>query len=178
MGSTGHGPAAGVLRVVLLLAYPVLSHLASLRGEGLWAALALFGLVLLCLLGALARRRAWAWGALPVAALLLAWLGRSPWAWGLLLAPPVVVSLLVASGVAGPAGRAGGAPRTGQGRAAGGGAAAGLAGAFAVGRGAAAGAAGGVPVGGSVGCRAFAVAGPRPAGHAHRACTARARRRA
>jgi len=100
MDGTGHGPAVGVLRVVLLLAYPVLSHLASQRGEGLWAALALFGLVFLCLLGALARRRAWAWGALPAAALLLAWLGRSPWAWVLLQAPPVVFPLLVAWGFA------------------------------------------------------------------------------
>lgn len=100
MGGSGHGPATGVLRAVLLLAYPVLSHLASLRGEGIWAALALFGLVLLCLLGALAHRRAWAWGALLAAAVLLAWLGRSPWAWMLLQAPPVVFPLLVAWGFA------------------------------------------------------------------------------
>ncbi|MQP76200.1 ketosynthase [Stenotrophomonas sp. MYb238] len=96
----GHGSAASVLRIALLLAYPVLSHVASVRNEGGWAALALFGLVLLCLLDALARRRTAAWAALLASALLLAWLGRSPWAWMLLLAPPVVFPLLVAWGFA------------------------------------------------------------------------------
>lgn len=96
----GHGPAASILRIVLLLAYPALSHVASLRSEGGWAALALFGLVLLCLLDALGRRRPVAWAALLASGLLLAWLGRSPWAWMLLLAPPVVFPLLVAWGFA------------------------------------------------------------------------------
>lgn len=100
MRGAGHGPAAGILRIVLLLAYPVLSHVASLRSEGGWAALALFGLVLLCLLDALGHRRPAAWAALLASGLLLVWLGRSPWAWMLLLAPPVVFPLLVAWGFA------------------------------------------------------------------------------
>ncbi len=103
MDTAGHarGPwLAGMLRLALLLAYPVLSHVASLRNEDGWAALALFGLVLLCLLDALARRRPAAWGVLLLSAVALAWLGRSPWAWMLLLAPPVVFPLLVAWGFA------------------------------------------------------------------------------
>lgn len=96
----GHGPAALALRVILLLAYPVLSHVASLRNEGLWAAAALFGLVALCLLEPLARRQWAAWLGLLGSLVLLLWLGRSPWAWMLLLAPPVVFPLLVAWGFA------------------------------------------------------------------------------
>jgi uncharacterized membrane protein len=96
----GHGPVALALRVILLLAYPVLSHVASLRSEGAWAALALFGLVLLCLLEPLARRRASAWLALFASGLLLYGVGASRWAWMLLLAPPVVFPLLVAWGFA------------------------------------------------------------------------------
>jgi len=96
----GHGPAALVLRVILLLAYPVLSHVASLRNEGMWAAAALIGLVLLCLLEPLARWRAWAWALLAASTALLCWLGGSAWAWMLLLAPPVVFPLLVAWGFA------------------------------------------------------------------------------
>lgn len=100
MSEAGPAPVAGVLRVALLLAYPLLSHVASLRGEGGWAALALFGLVVLCLLDALARRRPLAWLALLAAGVALAWTGRSPLAWMLLLAPPVVFPLLVAWGFA------------------------------------------------------------------------------
>ena len=96
----GQGPLALALRVVLLLAYPVLSHVASLRNEGMWAAAALAGLVLLCLLEPLARRQAWAWGLLAASCALLWWLGGSAWAWMLLLAPPVVFPLLVAWGFA------------------------------------------------------------------------------
>lgn len=96
----GHGPVALVLRVLLLLAYPVLSHVASLRDQGLWAAAALAGLVLLCLLEPLARRQLWAWLVLLGSLLLLGWLGGSVWAWMLLLAPPVVFPLLVAWGFA------------------------------------------------------------------------------
>lgn len=96
----GHGSVALALRVILLLAYPVLSHLASLRSEGGWAALALFGLVLLCLLEPLARGRLLAWAAVLGAGLLLYGVGASPWAWMLLLAPPVMFPLLVAWGFA------------------------------------------------------------------------------
>ena len=100
MNEAGPAPVTGALRVALLLAYPLLSHVASLRGEGGWAALALFGLVVLCLLDGLARRRPWAWLALLVAGVALAWAGRSPLARMLLLAPPVVFPLLVAWGFA------------------------------------------------------------------------------
>lgn len=96
----GHGPAALALRVTLLLAYPVLSHVASLRNEGMWAAAALAGLVVLCLLEPLARRHAWAWSLLLGCCAALWWLGGSAWAWMLLLAPPVVFPLLVAWGFA------------------------------------------------------------------------------
>lgn len=94
----GHGLLAQVMRLLLLLGYPVLSHVASLRDDGLWAAAALAGLVLLCLLEPLARRRGWAWLLLAGTLLLLGWLGGSVWAWMLLLAPPVVFPLLVAWG--------------------------------------------------------------------------------
>lgn len=93
----GQGPLAQVMRLLLLLVYPVLSHVASLRDDGLWAAAALAGLVLLCLLEPLAQRRGWAWLVLA-GTLLLGWLGGSVWAWMLLLAPPVVFPLLVAWG--------------------------------------------------------------------------------
>ena len=96
----GHGPLARTLRVGLLLAYPVLSHVASLRDEGMWAALALIGLAVLCLLEPLSLRRPWAWVGLLAVSLLLFWLGGSRWAWMLLLAPPVVFPLLVAWGFA------------------------------------------------------------------------------
>ncbi len=89
-----------VLRLVLLLAYPVLSHMASLRSEGMWAAAALAGLVVLCLLKPLSVARAWAWAVLLVALVLLYRLGASSAAWMLLLAPPVVFPLLVAWGFA------------------------------------------------------------------------------
>lgn len=96
----GQGAVAVVLRVLLLLAYPLLSHIASLRDEGAWAALALLSLVLLCLLLPLAQRRGWAFIVLLAASLALAWIARSPLAWMLLLAPPVVFPLLVAWGFA------------------------------------------------------------------------------
>ncbi|MGH8053744.1 MAG: ketosynthase [Stenotrophomonas sp.] len=93
------GPLAA-LRVILLLAYPVLSHVASLRSEGMWAAAALAGLVVLCLLKPLASLRPWVWAVVLVALVLLYRLGGSSAAWMLLLAPPVVFPLLVAWGFA------------------------------------------------------------------------------
>lgn len=77
------------LEVLLVVAYPVLAHLAGARG-GPWAALALADLALLLLLRPLLHRRWWALGLL---ALLLAWLAAaagSAWLELLLLAPPVL----------------------------------------------------------------------------------------
>ncbi|MFT4247253.1 MAG: hypothetical protein QM581_04320 [Pseudomonas sp.] len=88
------------LRALLLLAYPVLSHLASLRDDGRWSALALASLVLLMLLGPLLHRRFWALGVLAVALAGLYALAGSRWAWMTLLAPPVLFTLVVAWGFA------------------------------------------------------------------------------
>jgi uncharacterized membrane protein len=93
------GPAL-LLRGILLLAYPLLSHVASLRDDGRWSALALASLVLLMLLGPLLLRRLWALLLLGVALLALCWLAGSRYAWMSLLAPPVVFTLLVAWGFA------------------------------------------------------------------------------
>jgi hypothetical protein len=90
--------AGAITRAALLLAYPVLSHVASLRSEGAWAALALFSLVLLCLWTPLAQRRAWAFIGLIAAVAALTWVASSPWAWMLLLAPAIVFPALVAWG--------------------------------------------------------------------------------
>lgn len=96
----GHGVAAALIRGLLLLAYPLLSHVASLRSGGAWAAVAMFSLVLLVLLTPLAQRRLWALPTLGLCMLALLWLAGSPLAWMLLLAPPVVFPLLVAWGFA------------------------------------------------------------------------------
>ena len=64
--------AAWAVRVALLVAYPVLAHLASTRGDGRFAALALLDLALLGLVEPLLRPRAWAWLALAAAAVALA----------------------------------------------------------------------------------------------------------
>jgi uncharacterized membrane protein len=96
----GHGALAALMRVLLLLAYPLLSHVASLRTEGAWAAAAMLSLVLLVLLVPLAQRRWWALSVLGLCTLALFWLAGSPLAWMLLLAPPVVFPLLVAWGFA------------------------------------------------------------------------------
>ncbi|WP_241772611.1 ketosynthase [Stenotrophomonas pictorum] len=97
---SGHGAAAALIRMLLLLAYPLLSHVASLRSDGIWAAAAMFSLVLLLLLAPLAQRRGWALPLLLLCTLALVWLAGSPLAWMLLLAPPVVFPLLVAWGFA------------------------------------------------------------------------------
>lgn len=88
------------LRVLLLLAYPVLSHVASVRDDSRWSVLALASLVLLSLLGPLLQRRAWALALLAAALAALYALAGSPYAWMTLLAPPVVFTLLVAWGFA------------------------------------------------------------------------------
>lgn len=96
----GDGAITVGLRVLLFLAYPVLSHVASLRDSGAWAALALLSLVVLCLLVPLAQRRAWAWLSVLIAVPILIGIARSSFGWMLLLAPPVVFPLLVAWGFA------------------------------------------------------------------------------
>lgn len=96
----GHGGIATLLRLLLLLAYPLLSHIASLRDDGAWAAVAMLGLVLMCLLTPLAQRRLWAVAVLLASAAGLLWVAQRPQAWMLLLAPPVVFPLLVAWGFA------------------------------------------------------------------------------
>ena len=86
------------LRLGLVLAYPLLCHMASLGGArtGLWAALTLFSLLLWCLLDGLWQRRGLAWLGLLASAGVLWLLVGSRWAWMLLLALPVVFPLWVA----------------------------------------------------------------------------------
>lgn len=83
------------LRVLLALVYPVFAHLASARGDGGWAALALADLVLLLLLEPLLRRRMWALSLLGLCLLGLWWISQSRYALMPLLAPPVVFIALV-----------------------------------------------------------------------------------
>lgn len=84
------------LRVLLALAYPLFSHLASLRSDGGWAAVAMADIVLLVLLEPLLKRRWWA--LLLVGACLagLWWVSQSRYALMPLLAPPVVFVGLIA----------------------------------------------------------------------------------
>ncbi|HEY0334644.1 MAG TPA: ketosynthase [Stenotrophomonas sp.] len=92
---------AGVLvRIVLLLAYPVLAHVASLREDGRWSALALASLVLLTLLGPLVRLRPWALLLLAGSGVGLYRLAASDYVWLLLLLLPVAFTLLIAWGFA------------------------------------------------------------------------------
>jgi uncharacterized membrane protein len=83
------------LRVLLALAYPVFAHLASARGDGGWAALALADIVLLLLLEPLLKRRLWALSLLGLCLLALWAVSRSRYALMPLLAPPVVFIALV-----------------------------------------------------------------------------------
>lgn len=79
-----------------MLAYPVLSHLASGRHDGRFAALALADIAVLLLLRPLLERRAAAWLALPAVAVALAGLLRSGHALVPLLLVPVAIIGLVA----------------------------------------------------------------------------------
>lgn len=88
--------AASVLRVALVLAYPVLAHLAGARHDARFALLALADITLIVLLRPLLQRRAAAWLGLVLAALALAWLGRSGDALKPLLLVPVAILGLVA----------------------------------------------------------------------------------
>ncbi len=89
---------AGLLavRVVLLVLYALLAHLAGVRHDSGLAALALADIVLLVLMQPLLARRAGAWLALLVAMPLLWWLAHSHFAQLPLLLVPVVFMGLVA----------------------------------------------------------------------------------
>jgi uncharacterized membrane protein len=90
-----HG--AGLLRLALVVAYPLLSHLAgSHRGDGRFAALALADIVLILLLRPLLERRAGAWGLLAVLLAGLAWLAGSRLAMVPLLLVPAAILAAVA----------------------------------------------------------------------------------
>lgn len=84
------GRAAVALRIGLAVAYPWIAHAANASGDGLLAALALFDIALIVLLGPLLRRRAWAWALLAVCVALLWRLALSPLATLPLLLPPVL----------------------------------------------------------------------------------------
>ena len=83
------------LRVALALVYPVFAHLASVNGEGRWAALAMASIVLLLLLEPLLLRRTWALLATGLCLLGLWWISLTHYALMPLLAPPVVFIALV-----------------------------------------------------------------------------------
>jgi uncharacterized membrane protein len=77
-------------RVALAAAYPLLAHLASVRADGVLAAVAGADIVLILLLPALARGRVGAWLGLVAALAALAWLARTRYA----LVPPLLVPVL------------------------------------------------------------------------------------
>lgn len=89
-------PWAGApwLRIALVVAYPLLAHLAAATGSGWIAGLAAFDIALLALASGLLQWRMWAWALLAVIALALAWLAPTAHALlPLLLAPPVFVAM-------------------------------------------------------------------------------------
>lgn len=87
-------PVAAWPRVALLVAYPLLAHLAAATGIGWIASLAGFDIALLLLAGALLQGRPWAWALLAAIALALAWLAPTAQALlPLLLVPPVFVAM-------------------------------------------------------------------------------------
>jgi len=90
------GRAVVLLRIALLLAYPVLAHVASLREDGRWSVAALASLVLLTLLEPLLRARPWALLVLAGSGVGLYWLAGSQYVWVMLLLLPVAFTLLVA----------------------------------------------------------------------------------
>ncbi len=89
--------AAG-LRVLLAIAYPLLSHLASDRRDGLLAIIALGDIVLVVLLQPLLQRRGWAWSLLLILAAALWALLVSGYALLPLLLVPVALLALVGYG--------------------------------------------------------------------------------
>ncbi len=83
------------LRVLLLVGYIPLAHLAEARSSGTIAALALGALALTVLIEGLAQGRIAHWLALPVVAGVLVWLSRSAFAlMPLLLVPPLFTGLI------------------------------------------------------------------------------------
>ena len=98
-----HAPGhrhATLLRIVLVLAYPVLAHLASGRHDQRFAVIALADIAVVLLLRPLLERRAAAWLALLGVAIALAGLFRSGHALVPLLLVPVVIIGVVAYGFA------------------------------------------------------------------------------
>lgn len=92
--AAARGAGAARLRVALVVAYPLLAHVAAATGTGWVAALASLDIALLALAPALASRQAWAWGLFAIVVAALAWLARTPHALlPLLLAPPAFVAL-------------------------------------------------------------------------------------
>ena len=79
----------------LILAYPLLSHLATLWHSQRLAALALAIFVAVPLLPALRRRRTWAWLALTVTLAVLYFAVEAGWAARLMYLPPVLIPLSV-----------------------------------------------------------------------------------
>jgi len=90
------GRAGIAARIALLLAYPLLAHVASLRDDGRWSALALGSLLLLTLLEPLLRLRPWAWLLLAGSGVGLYALAGSDYVWLLLLVLPIGFTVLVA----------------------------------------------------------------------------------
>ena len=79
-----------VLRLAMLVAYPLLAHWASVDGSGIIALLALADLAVIVLLLPLSDRRGWAWALLAASAAGLWLLIGTPWPALLLLAPPML----------------------------------------------------------------------------------------
>lgn len=101
-GEPGHRAArlAWALQAVLVVGWLVLAHLASVGGDGRFAAAALLCIVALVLAPALLRGRLMAWLLLAAAALLGWWLAPTPQLWLPLRLVPVAFVALVAFGFA------------------------------------------------------------------------------
>lgn len=91
---------AWALQGVLVVAWLVLAHLASVSGDGRLAAAALWCIVALVLAPALLRGRPLAWGVLAAAAACAWWLAPTPFPWLPLRLVPVAFVALVAFGFA------------------------------------------------------------------------------
>ncbi len=92
-------PIVAVARVLLAAAYPFLAHWASQRG-GIAVVLTLVDLVLIVLIGPLARGRVWAWGLAAALGAALVTARDAAWLPMLLLAPPVAFTAFVGWGFA------------------------------------------------------------------------------
>lgn len=86
---------AVVLRLLLMLAYPVLAQLASAYQNGWLAGLAGLDMLLFVWAEPLVRGKLWAWGGVLLALLGVSWLAASKWALlPLLLAPPLFMAMV------------------------------------------------------------------------------------